>query len=422
MDRFPLSGRWALELIARVVPPSAAGAVPLQSQQAIGGLLERMFMFTGASAPETLRRVTAAFTLLDAAFAKDPSATTVVIRGAWDRLDELQRRETGLFRNAWEADERDLEERFGTLFALFEMTYERFYRTLAGPYVVADAITRSGQSSSEFLDAEGRVGAQRLAKVEAERGLPLGLLSEGVDSHLRNAAAHHQYDVLDADRVRVWDQDPRSRQVTWGPQELTYWETRTAVYRLSNTAYVLLLGLSLFDIAHGRVMAMRFATAPPRRRRHRRDVIEASMQGAALLHGFSLLAVDEEARDTLHVKLQVLGRTEVDQELQIMSGGGAGPGAYYVQRVETRYSPLARQVLGLVQMCIDLHVAFTRLHVSVVDKDGATRLGELPLTDAHRELVLAGATWEAVLASVPDHTLAAMDIPVVLEFPARLMK
>lgn len=418
MGEFPLSDRWATELIAYVVPLSAARAALPPQRAAIANLLYRMHMLCGATLEATHRRVMAGYTLLNSAFIKDPAATARIVNSTFERLGELQQRESGLFGRAWNANKRDLEEYFGSQFVLYDMTYERFYRTLASPYVVADAITRTGQSTDEFMDADGRVGPQRLAAVEAARGLVAGTLSEGVDSHLRNAAAHHQYDVIGPDRVRVWDQDPRSRKVTWGPHEWSFWDMRERVHLLSNTGYALLLGIAMFDLAHRGVIYSRFQEDTTHRRR-RRDVIESELNEPAHLHGFSVVSVDEEASELLIVKLRVVGRTEAKQDRQIFTGGGNGPGAMYLQRVETLYAPLARQVLGLVQMSLDSHVAFQLLRVVVQDKDGKTALGEITLSAEQRGKTISEETWEQVLASVQHHTLADRVIPVIIEYPVQ---
>jgi hypothetical protein len=370
-------------------------------------------MSAGAQRADIHKRASILHALLDQGFNADPEPLASVYDATFEQLDTLQQRESNLFYNA-QTSHDDPEAKFGTLLDLYEMTFERFHPTLAAPYVAADCITRSGRQISDLIDSDGRVKLASVRELETKRGYAAGTLTGGSDNHLRNASAHHDFDILGDDKIRIWDLDPRTRKVTWGPIEWTYWELRTQTLKLSTTCYVMLLGIALFDLQYGPTIAARFRGSDTPRRR-RRDVIEAQMRAMAESHGFDVTRVLEKGEDMVVVHLKVLGETLPEQTREVMEG--TKPPRLYKQHVRTVHGGLANQVCGLLQMTADVHLAIDRIRIEVTDSDGKTSLGSCEADRELRERMWVGTDVKDVIAALDENSLADVEIPIVIRAP-----
>ena len=402
LGKFPLGDRWAAELFAELLPPSRAENVHPQQAAAVASRLARLWQ-SGAKDFGTLTdRLRAIFLPLDAAFEQSP--------------EPLQQRESSLESDIHSASADDFETKFGSQLKLFGFLQEEFHGTLAAPFIIADAITRTGGPLSGLVDRNGRVGSKQIAIVETARGLRAGMLTDGANRHLRNCGAHHLYEILDDKRIKLWDEDPRTKHLTWGPVEWTHWELHTNVRRLSVTCSAFLLGLALFDITNGRTILGRgwgvVETPQPRRR----DIARSQLRGPADDLGFAIERVDVAPDQALAIGLRVKGDTVIEQTKRIITGGTT-PRAYE-RRVRTVWSPLRDQVYGFLQRTFDIHDGYELVRVTVAASDGTTPLGQIvaPL-DARRAMLPGKEPVEQLRARLPVDTLAEEKIPLVLEGP-----
>ena len=337
LGEFPMGRHWAASLFAAVLPQSRIGNIHVGHRDQVAAQLERAVWLRGASLGDVMARVKAAYALLDMAFEQASERMALIVDQTFVRLEELQEREFH-HQNTIEATSKDdLEAKFGTYLALYAFTYDQYFRSLAAPLVVADAVTRTGEADSALVDQDGRARTARLPDLEHERGVKAGIFSDGLERHLRNSAAHHRYTILGDDSIRLWDVDEHSGKTTWGPVDWKFWDLRTSVYKLSNSCSVLLLALGMFDIAHGRTIKERGWGIRGRPRPKRRDIAKSELLTMADLHGFTVEAVAVAADGALAVSLIVKGETVIDQTVQIMAGGH-GARSFLEQKVRTEWA------------------------------------------------------------------------------------
>lgn len=406
---FPLGTRWATDLIAAVLPASRAQNVHPLHLAPVANLLYRADMLSDEGRNSLHVRVRAVYKLLERGFDADPKEMGAIHDITFGLLDALQQRESTLFGAAWEADTAEPERRFNALLELYQFSFERFFRSLAAPVVVADGLTRTKAQRSGLVDADGRVTRSVVEQLETGQHFKARALTQGLDNHLRNAKAHHLYDVLGDDSIKLWDVNPRTSTYSWGPVTLSYWELRQRVYPLSVTCYVLLLGLAMFDIAYGPTLRER-GWAGQDLKRPRRDVAQAEMGDPAHLHGFEVASVATEGDDVLGVTLRVLDETMPNQLSEIRTSTGER----YVREIRTYTAELRSQVYGFIQLTWSSHGTYPTLRVRVVARDGKEDLGEVVVSAEARGYIREGKkSVEEVRVLLTSDTLARRTIPVV---------
>jgi hypothetical protein len=417
MGGHPLAPRWALELIAAIVPPARVKLAPHHIGP-LESLLYRAFMLYNEPPGRFEDRARAAFKVLEDGFDKDPAGVGKVLGETMAHLEALQQTEHNLHVDAWAVPKEDPDRKFRNVLALYQFTYERYYRTLAAPFVVADALARGSASAQDAVGADGRVSLPIIAELEAGRGISTQALTNGLDNHLRNSVAHSHFDILGDDLVRMWDQRPNGK-TSWGPHEFSYWDLRQRVYALSTTCIVLATTLVLFDIAYGRTMFERGWLKPALTHR-RTDVLKAGLEDMAQLHGFTVAQVNQK-EDHTTIILRVLGVELPDQESHITEGGESSS-RQYKQAVRTRYGPAWKQVYGFLQTTFDLHGAYEMLELRLLDASGASSLGRLRASVAHRETMTRGEDPVPLREQVEEDTLSDVEIPVVFKgSPKRIL-
>jgi hypothetical protein len=415
---FPMGNHWAAKLFAAVLPPSRFGNVHIVHREAVASQLVRAVMSRSADLDALIERVHVAYAILDRAWDRDPERIAAVVDATFHRLGELQEREASLERDIHHASKDDLEARFGSHLVLYEFTSEQYYRTVAAPYVAADAISRTGEAVDDLIDGDGRANPARMKALEAGRGIRAGAVTDGLDRHLRNSAAHHRYSIIDDNHIRLRDVDPKTRETTWGPVEWTFWELRTNVYRLSNTCSVLLLGMAMFDIAYGPTMRARgWGSRGSRPRPKRRDIAKAELSSMADLHGFTVEGANVTGDGALSIALRVKGETRIAQTTAIIAGvGGAASGRYH-QDVRTAWGTLRNQVYGFLQTTYDVHGGYEVVRVTVTAKDGKASLGQVDAPVAERDAMLHAEDIDTIRARLAVDTLADEKIPVIVKGP-----
>ncbi|HZH42391.1 MAG TPA: hypothetical protein VFD85_15360 [Gemmatimonadales bacterium] len=405
----------AAELLAAIIPPSRVKNIQAHQAAFVEDRLSRMWL-SGVKDNPTLR-VKVLYQLLDSAFDQGPEPMALIADETFGRLRELQRRESSLMADAHKQHGDDLERKFATELAFFEFLHERMHRTLGAPYVTADAIARTQAPLAGLVDRDGRVTRRQVEAVEAGRGMKTGMLSEGLDHHLRNSAAHHLYSVVDDHHVRVWDVDPKTLRASWGPHEWSHWELKTRVWTLATTCSVLLLGLACFDIANGpTIRARRWGLVQSPRPQQRRDIAKAELEWPANSLGLEVESVEIADKGELVIGLRVMGETMLDQTTSILVGGARH--LAFQREVRTLWSPLRAQVYGFLQATFDVHGGHDVVRVTVVGSDGKQALGhvEAPV-DARRAMISGKESVEAIRARMSADTLDDEKIPVVIEGP-----
>lgn len=421
-NEFPLGQHWSAELFASVLPPSKFGNIFPPHAESVTAQVVRAVLFRNDSLALIIQRVNHMYNVLDRAFELAPIPIANIVYDTFGILEELQQREFSIEHKVNDASKDDLESKFGSHLELYEFTYERFYRTLTAPYVVANSIVHPSESRKNLVEADGRSSIPSAQLAETELSLPQGTLTMGLNNHLRNAAAHHRYSILTDNCIKLWDV-AKNGKYTWGPVEWTLWELRTNVCALSNTCSSLLLGLAMFDISHSPTIRHQGIARLHSPRPKRRDIVKSELNGMADLHGFFVDRVDVGNDGALQLNLRVIGESLPDQIRQIMSGGGNGPNHLYFQKVTTLWNLLRDQVYGFLQMTLDAHGGYEIVRINVVDTNAKDQLGEVEAPLSERQAMWQGKEKvDTIRVRLPVDTLQDKKIPIIVKGPVNQVR
>lgn len=290
VSRFPMSRRWVIDLLGFLI--SARGKIQFHHLRSLEDIIYHLWI-SGVDQHEWVRRVQAALFLLEGGFNMHPREIARIYYDTVRELTPIQMEVYGLAGEVWSSnDAKEPDRRFGPLLGLYSCLYERFYPLLTAPFIAADALLRTKTKLQELISGEGRVRPSIVEKLEVDRGYPRGLLTAGLERHLRNSIAHGRYKVLSRELIQMEDRDPRSGRITWGPHVFDYYELRERVFQFQFTCEGLLTALIMFDVNNHQVIRERgFVT--PRQLRRRLDIAEVILQGFAEAHGFHCEEVTE---------------------------------------------------------------------------------------------------------------------------------
>lgn len=314
---------------------------------------------------------------------------------------------------AWRTPGADTPDaRFRPLRELYLALYEASYRTDAAVFVVADSLL-GDRDASKLVDADGKVHAAELQKLETRRDLPPGLLTDGFNHHIRNSISHSRFEVLSIDEIKMWDRRPGGRGFSWGPEVLTHTELHSLVFDFLSTCEALVAAKIFFDVNNGGMLRDRgYLVSGPRR--FRLDVAKQRLGFYAEMMGFECVAVEEGEGNALYAKLRVRGE-RVEHPEQIFAGGYGN----FVVDVETHDVPIRLQLYSLVQCTWQLFETYDQGVFEVADSDDAP-LGRLVVDAVHlaalRDMVFSADEFRQRL---PEDSLPDDSMPVVIRSPAR---
>ncbi len=373
---------------------------------------------------EWSRSLRAALSLLENGFENHPEEMAPLVFSTVEKQTPIQMEVAHLGRPAWSAERADSPDaRFRPLLDFYTCLYERWYPLLIAPFVGSDCLLRTSETLADVVHDDGRVSLRRVQEMETARSLPHGLLTAGLERHLRNSISHGRYEVLNRDSIRMEDRNPAGNS-TWGPHVFIQPDLAEKVFRLHITGEALLAALVLFDVNNGRLIVERnFIERKSRRRRI--DVIEATVGSFARRNGLKLLSAttdlhmspdERKIGEALHLTLTALNETVIDQTTEILEGGD-GWARKWKQRIYTADAPLREQLYALLQQTWDMHEAIDDVRVDYVDDDGEP-LGSFLADHTARETIRDGlASPEEVAAALAADTIPDVTIPVVIKEP-----
>ncbi len=404
---FPLAQRMVIDLLGPLV--GARGKIGFHHLGPLEAFMYHLWIHR-ANVEERLRGVRAALLLLERSFDERPGIIAPIAYATFDKLGRVQMEIFGLVPEAWNGSAQQPDARFRPLLNLYAALYERLYPLLAAPLIAADAVLRTGEDPQTLIRNDGRVHPTTVERMETARDYPPGLLTGGLDRHLRNSIGHGRYDVLSRDRIRMEDRDPRTGEMTWGPHEFSYRELRERVFELYLTCETLLATLVMFDVNNHEVIRAR-GYASPAQLRPRLDVIEATMWAWASGYGFRLEEVREQDNQTLFMKLRITGERQ-EHPAEILVGGSRGA-RRYLQDSRTEDVPTSRQVYGLLQVTLDMHDTYDVVVVETLKQDGSAA-GRLVVDRAARQEIFEGLrSFDEVRRLSAEDTLIDETMPVI---------
>ena len=327
------------------------------------------------------------------------------------KLGPIQMEVFGLGKVVWET--RDAEEpdrRFRPLLDLYSCLYERLYHLVAAPLAFANALLHSSIDPRSLIEHDGRVRPKVMEDLETSRGFPRGLLTGGLERHLRNSISHGRYETLSRDVIRMEDRFP-SGQISWGPHTFTYHELQDRVFQLQFTCEVLLAALIMFEVNNHQVIRERGFVSPIQRRM-RPDIAKAYIEKFAEVHGFECKEVSEPGHETLMIRVTISGkRSGPAGEIFV---GGEGWARKYLEDIRTEDSPIRQQAYGLLQMTLDVHDTY-KVVVLEVEREDGTNVGRIVADREAREHIFDGTkSIEEICSLLTEDTLPDEMIPVII--------
>jgi hypothetical protein len=406
---FPLARRMVIELLGPLM--GARSKIQFQHLGTLEGFMFRVWRSQDLDR-DPMQGLRASLLLLERAFDERPGIIAPLVYSTSDRLGPVQMEIFELERQARDGLEELPDARFRPLLGLYTALYERFYPLLAAPLVAADAVLRTGEDPVKLIAADGRVSAWTVGKMETAWDYPPGLITGGVDRHLRNSISHGRYNVLSRERIRMEDRDPKTGALTWGPHEFSYRDLRKIVFEFHLTCETLLATLVMFDVNNHEVIRER-NFASPAEMRPRLDIIQSTMRAWAAGYGFRVEKMQESDAETLSMRLQVVGERE-DHPADIFAGGPDWS-RRYIENIHTEDVPISRQVYGLIQVTLDMHDTYRVLSVDVLKADG-TSAGRLVVDrDARQHIFEGKQPLEQVRRVATEDTLIDETMPVILK-------
>lgn len=409
---FPLASRMMLDLFGQYFG-SRAKLHPAHVWTLEAWSVQFFWNCSNAQRKKVATALRASTVLLQRAFDQKSQEMSRYVLDAVSRLETVQMEVRDLVSKARLAlTATTPDARFRPQLDAYHCLYERFYPLVAAPFVAADALLREDRPPSEFIREDGRIHHSTMLELEERKGYASGLLTEGVERHLRNSIAHGLYEVRSLTEIRMEDRHPKTRKLTWGPVTFSPGELNTLFGKLHWTCEVLLIALVVFDVNNNVVMAERGWGVPRRESRPRIDLAEAYIREHAKADGFMCERVSEEGPSCLHLVLRISG--EIEERPREIYAAGHGWARKFVQYVQTKNVPIPAQVYGLLQETIGIHHTYEMLIVDVLKTTGEL-VGRVVTNAAAREqfvskvLPLEDARRLAIEDTLPDQTM-----PVVL--------
>lgn len=189
---------------------------------------------------------------------------------------------------AAQVPEVDADSRIKKYLEFYKVMCEGLLPLICAPVVYAFGISKHSKEKAFTPMDDGKVSLKALNKMEKLLNYPENRLAIGINSHVRNAYAHENYKILDDARVELWDIDPNTRKITWGPE---IWPLDQLI-KLCDQLWVNTLGticaLVLYDINNRQIVADRGWISSIKLPRLRREELKGVVNDMANELGFYL--------------------------------------------------------------------------------------------------------------------------------------
>lgn len=312
-------------------------------QTLIEGVYEQIF-FVRERKDEWDRRVRAAFYILDQGHLKSPTGIAEHFLNTANQLAATLN-SAHAAKIALHEKPDDSEGRMRGTLAYYKQLVEGPYRVLLAP--IAFAFARKTQSNDKDFapQKDGKASLKVLAKIERYSIYPQNQLNVGFHSHLRNAYAHENYQILDGEQVKVWDENPRTGK-TWGPEVWSLQKVEQLIGQLELTIRALTLAVAIYSINTRAFITERDIkpTIPPPPV-VARD-LEASIRHAAERKSFEVV---EHKRDGKTIRLKLRTQLQGIDQVSDIVVGGKGWGRRFKKPVRYTEGPVIAQLLDLLR-------------------------------------------------------------------------
>lgn len=329
---------------------SVRGRVKWHHMAFLKAIVQRLMMM-GLDNKQWAQRVRAAYSLLDSAFSIYPEELAPLVFETIQKQGPVQMEASNLEEEIRRNKESRIPDaRFSPVLTLYAALYEGTYPTLAAPVVKAHQLLNEHSGLADAIKPDGRVYPPVVERLEDERMLPRGLLTQGLNRHLRNCIAHRRQKVRSRDIIELEDRNARGVR-TWGPVQWSYEQLRKWPNDLQVTCFALRAALVIFDV-NKQELAVARGFVVPTQISYRFDVIDTLLHRAAPEYGFEVKNCDDTQLGELLVELKVVGETQVGQS-EILAQYDHGY-AKWVQDAKTLHLLVADQVARFCGAALDL--------------------------------------------------------------------
>jgi len=215
--------------------------------------------------------------------------------------------------------ECDADTRIKKYLEYYKVMYEGLLPFICAPIIYAFGISKHIKDKAFIPGNDGKVDLKAINKMEKWLDYPENRLSIGLNSHVRNAFAHENYEILDNAQVSLWDKNPYKPQKSWGPE---IWRLDTLV-ELCDQLWVNALGiicaLVLYNVNNRQIIEDRGWMPPLQRHQLRGDELKNAIDVIADELGFHLKTMDLLPNGVCMI-LSVKSKG-IDQEAELTLGG-----------------------------------------------------------------------------------------------------
>ena len=413
LDRFPLADRMVVEMFGPL--KSVCGTFRPHQTWALEGMIQMLWAFEAEEKRDWIQKVRAALHLLENGCNMYPKEMGSFIYTHLDQVGPCQMDIFGLTREVWDNDQSDEpDKRFRPILDLYVTLYEKFYPLLVAPLIVADAMLRTKVPIDKLINPNGRAKYEAIEDLETARHYPRGLLTDGLERHIRNSISHRHFQVMSREMIKMEDRDYRGK-LTWGPINYLYYDLRDLVLKFRATCDALIATIIMFDVNNNEVLRERgFLDLKPRRMRL--DIAQIHFRSFAETMGFSFVSVTEPDLSTLEVTLKISGWRH-DSPSEILVGGGRRV-RKFIENFRTEEAYVREQVYGLLQCSLDIHDAYEWVIVQVLRSDDSCA-GIVRADRPARQIIFEGGRpIGEVRTLLAEDSLPEEKMPVVIrEFP-----
>jgi hypothetical protein len=251
--------------------------------------------------------------------------------------------------------------------AYYKQLLEGPYRLLLAPVAVGFARVM-GRSDNDFIPGEdGKIKLSTLPKIEQWTIYPQSQLTQGVNTHIRNAFSHENYRILDGWDVELWDfvQSRKGKAPKkWGPEIWNLDRIDSLCNDLELTNLALLTALALYSINHRVQIQERGWSSTIKQPKLTQKELKVTLEHFASQLSFQMSSFKIENNNVLiTLKTEYPG---ISQNEEIFMGGDKWAKKYIV-KVDYKDTPTAEQLLGLLQRTQELFLGYDVLMFSITD-------------------------------------------------------
>jgi hypothetical protein len=178
---------------------------------------------------------------------------------------------------AKQVPEKDKDTQIKKYFDYYKVMYEGLLPIICAPIVYSFAVSKHIKDRVFLPQDDGKIGLHTLSKMEKHLVYRENRIAIGLNSHVRNAYSHENYKILDNACVELWDKDPNTKKVSWGPEKWTLKQIIELCDQLWVNALGIVCALILYDINNRQIIASRgwssSVTLPKLRKEELKDVI-----------------------------------------------------------------------------------------------------------------------------------------------------